>query len=138
MKALAVWAVLMGMAAVAVAPARAQSLVMAPSRLLPAAIIRLNLGTDHNGNTTVDLKVQHMALPGNLNPPKDVYVVWVQRPNQRPQRKGQLKIDSSLNGELKFVTPEKRFDVIITAEDNANTPTPSGTVVARSAVARSQ
>lgn len=113
----------------------AQNLVMAPSKLLPAAVIHLNLGTDNNGNTTVDLKAQHLAQPGSLNPPKSVYVVWVQRDDQRPQRKGQLTVDNNLNGELKFVTPERSFQVIITAEDTEN-PTALGTEVARSAVAR--
>jgi len=137
MKALAAIGLIAGvMAFTAAAPA--QDLVMAPSHVLPAASIHLNLGTDHNGNTTVDLKAQHMAQPSSLNPPQDVYVVWVQRPNQRPQRKGQLKIDNDLNGELKFITSERRFEVFITAESDPNVAEPSGTEVARSAVARKQ
>jgi len=137
MKALAAIGLIAGvMAFTAAAPA--QDLVMAPSPVLPAVSIHLNLGTDHNGNTTVDLKAQHMAQPSSLSPPATVYVVWVQRDNQRPQPKGQLKIDDNLNGELKFVTPETRFQVFITAEDHANVLLPSGTEVVRSAVARKQ
>jgi hypothetical protein len=135
MKALAVLVSLATLALMATA-ASAQNLVMAPSKVLPAAVIHVALGTDNNGNTTVDLKAEHLAKPSSLNPPASVYVVWVQRDEQRPQLKGQLQVDDDLNAELKFVTPETRFQIIITAQQDASTPTPSGTEVARSSVAR--
>ncbi|HXR96464.1 MAG TPA: hypothetical protein VN709_01345 [Terriglobales bacterium] len=114
----------------------AQHLVMAPSNVIPAAQIKLDLGKDANGNTTVDLKAQHLAQPANLNPPKSVYVVWVQSDDQTPERKGQLTVNKDLNGELKFVTPDQHFQLFITAEDNANTVSPAGTEVIRGSVAR--
>lgn len=116
--------------------AAAQHLVMAPSTVIPSAEIKLDLGKDKNGNTTVDLKAQHLAQPANLTPPKSVYVVWVQSDDQAPERKGQLVVNKDLSGELKFITPDQHFQLFITAEDNANAASPQGTEVIRGSVAR--
>jgi hypothetical protein len=116
--------------------AAAQHLVMAPSTVIPSAEIKLDLGKDQNGNTTVDLKAKHLAQPANLTPPKSVYVVWVQSDDQTPERKGQLVVNKDLSGELKFVTPDQHFQLFITAEDNANAASPQGTEVIRGSVAR--
>jgi hypothetical protein len=116
--------------------AAAQHLIMAPSTVIPSAEIKLDLGKDKNGNTTVDLKAQHLAQPANLTPPKSVYVVWVQSGDQPPERKGQLVVNKDLSGELKFITPDQHFQLFITAEDNANAASPQGTEVIRGSVAR--
>ncbi|MGH9415298.1 MAG: hypothetical protein ACRD01_01595 [Terriglobales bacterium] len=120
------------------APAPAQKLVLAPSSVVPAANIQLQLGRDDNGNTTVDLKAKHLAQPSSLSPARTVYVVWVQPSDGPPQRKGLLKPDNGLNAEVQFITPEQHFELIISAENNDAPATPSGTVVARSTVARGQ
>lgn len=119
------------------AGAGAQNLVMPPSKKLPAARIQVQLGHDQNGNTTVDLKAQHLAQPQNLNPADSVYVVWVRQNGQPAEREGQLVVDSDLNGELKFTTPARHFTILITVE-NSETPAVPGETVVSGAVARAQ
>lgn len=115
-----------------------QQLVMAPSHVVPAARISLNLGKDANGNTTVDLKAQHLAQPASLQPSEAIYMVWVEPAGQPAQRKGMLLPNKDLNAELKFITPEQHFELFITAEHSDEPSSPSGVEVVRGSIARGQ
>jgi len=118
--------------------AQAQKLVMPTSKVAPAAKIQLNLDKDSNGNTIVDLDAKNLAQPNSLQPPKSVYVVWIQASGQRPVSKGMLTVNEDLEGELKFTTPLRTFVLIITAEDNGQVESPTGTEITRAAIARAQ
>lgn len=107
---------------------------LTPGDKVPAASGEINTSTDKNGNTKVDLKVQNLALPGTLNPPATVYVVWFQSQDSQPENEGEIKVHSNLKGELKARTPSKNFEVLVTAETNPLVKTPSGTVVLRTKV----
>jgi hypothetical protein len=99
---------------------------MVPAPSVPAATGTVNLGADSNGNTQVDLKVQHLAKPQNLTPPKSTYVVWIQARDGRPENQGQLQVNDNLEGEFKTTTPLRTFDIYITAEDGASATVPTG------------
>jgi hypothetical protein len=73
----------------------------------------------------MELKVEHLAPPSNLQPAKQVYVVWVQAPGQQPENKGVLKVNENLEGSIKMITPYKSFDVFVTAEDTPSVTQPS-------------
>jgi hypothetical protein len=65
-----------------------------------------------------------------------VYVVWIQ-PNGRPaENKGQLNVSKNLDGEFKTVSPYKKFDIFVTAEDAGNVTSPTGQEVLRNTVNR--
>jgi len=102
----------------------------------PAAEGKITTGTDQNGNTSVDVKVEHLAQPQSLKPSKQTYLVWIQPSGQSAQLLGALRVGDDLKGEVKGSTPFKDFDVIITAEDQLKADTPSSTVVLRGNVAR--
>ncbi len=102
----------------------------------PAAMGTIVTSNDRNGNTRVEVKVKHMASPQSLTPSKNAYVVWIQPHGQPPQSLGQLRINEKLEGSLKATTPEKIFDVFITAEDNPRPDSPSGTEILRGSVDR--
>jgi hypothetical protein len=102
----------------------------------PAAQGTVSTGTDKNGNTSVNVKVEHLAQPTSLKPAKQNYLVWIQPSGQAAQLLGALKVGDDLKGELKGSTPFKNFDVVITAEDQMNPETPSSTVILRGNVAR--
>jgi hypothetical protein len=89
-----------------------------------------------NNNIDVDLKVQSLASPSSLTPPANVYVVWIQPPDHNPQNHGQLSVSQNQNGELHTGTPYKRFQVFVTAEQNAQVQEPEGPKVLQADVSR--
>jgi hypothetical protein len=109
-------------------------LTVAPT--VPAATGEVKVGKDQNDNTTVDLSVKHLAPPERLNPPKRVYVVWIQPAGQAAESRGQLMVNNKLEGGLKMVTPHRNFDLFVSAENEVNAPAPSDQVVMRTAISR--
>jgi hypothetical protein len=107
---------------------------MTAAKTVPAAVGEVNVAKEKNGNIRVDVKVKHLAKPGNLTPPANTYVVWLQQEGSQPQSQGELKVENDLDGELKTTTPLKNFNVFITAETDSQTKTPSDQVVLRATV----
>jgi hypothetical protein len=104
----------------------------------PGARGTIHTDNDDNGNTRIKVEVEHMATPQQLNPPHQNYVVWIQQEGQPPKILGELNVDKEhADGKLEGLTPAKVFDVIVTAEDQRNPMTPSGTVVLQGHVDRS-
>lgn len=99
-------------------------LVPAPS--VPAASGSVQIRTDKNGNDVIDLKVKHLAEPSALTPPRSTYVVWIQPPGKAAINQGELRVDNNLNGEFKTATPYKRFQLFVTAENQAKVTAPTG------------
>src|SRR5579871_6586461 len=102
-----------------------------PSPMVPAATGDLNVGKDSNGNATLDLKVEHLAKPGELAPSRQVYVVWIEAPGSDPKNAGELRVGGDLKGQLKTVTSARSFDLVVTAEDSTAAQEPHGEVVLR-------
>lgn len=100
---------------------------MTASRSVPAAtgLVKVQRDKD-NGNTKLDIQVDHLANPSNLTPPANTYLVWV-RPGADASavKQGAIRVNKDLKGELKVVTVSKEFDLFITAEQNENASTPS-------------
>lgn len=102
----------------------------------PAAQGKVITNTDSNGNTEVEVQVEHLAHPQSLKPAKEAYLVWIQPSGQSPQLLGALRVGDDMKGSVKGSTPFTNFDVIITAEDQLKTDMPSSTVVLKGNVAR--
>src|SRR5260370_25408350 len=114
--------------------ATAQKFAMKAAPLGPSARGEVKVSRDRNNNTKVDLKVDHLAKPDRLAPPKTVYVVWIQSENKEPENKGQLTVGDDLKGQFKTSTSSHAFDIFVTAEDNAQATAPSGAEVLRASV----
>src|SRR5579883_101972 len=69
--------------------------------LAPAAAGTVITNNDKNGNTEVEVKVEHMATPQALTPAANAYVVWVQPRGESPQNVGVLRVNSDLKASLK-------------------------------------
>lgn len=94
---------------------------------LPAAEGTLRCHKAANDNTGIDLKVKHLASPDRLTPPASVYVVWTRTDKDAaPQNIGALEVDKNLNGRLKTVTSQRRFELFVTGEATGQAPSPSG------------
>ena len=101
---------------------------------IPAARGQVDVGHDKNGNTKVEVKVEHSATPENLTPPRTAYVVWFKERDAEPLNQGVLKPGKDLKATFRSVTPLKTFDVVITAESDPNTKTPAGSEIMRTTV----
>ena len=115
-------------------PLLAEKYHLNPTPAVPAATGEVDAGKDNNRNTTIDLKVEHLARPANLAPPRQTYVVWVQVPGGSALNLGVLRVDNDLKGEFKSVTSVRNFDLFITAENDPHVMAPHGPVVLRTTV----
>src|SRR5687767_12997860 len=103
---------------------------------IPAAQGSVKVSTTENGNTKIDLSVQHLAPPERVNPGATVYVVWVRgsEPGAAQQSLGALRIDDELRGSMTAVTPLRSFDLYITAEPSPLGAAPTGKTLLNTAV----
>lgn len=123
------------LAAVVVAACGLHQVKLDPTTLTPAAIGRLHLGHTPAGETTVLLQVRALAHPYDLRPPRKDYVVWVEALNWgEPVDKGVLRVGPDLRGFMRTTTSLRRFDLFITAEDQAHPSQPDGPEVLRATV----
>ena len=86
------------------------------------------------GNTTLAVKVEHLARPNLLTPPASEYVVWVEPQGGQPTNEGVLRVADSEKGDLKITTSAAKFTVIVTAESDTHPSEPSHRVVLRAEV----
>ena len=94
-----------------------QKIAFKKSRMVPAAELNVKINQDKNGNYTIDLNVNNLALPKDLTPAKNTYVVWIVS-SKGSFNVGQLLIDKNLKGNLSAITPYKPSSIIITAEED--------------------
>jgi hypothetical protein len=105
-----------------------------PSAAVPGAQGRLSVGHDSNGNSSIKIRVSHLAPPTSLSPPASNYVVWIQPEGKQAEPAGVLQVGKDRNGELTTTTPYMKFDIFITAEDSPRPEAPSGAEILRGMV----
>lgn len=99
------------------------------SSTVPAAVAKVKITEDDNGNSIVRLRVEHLAPPERLSPPRSLYVVWLVLPDTSASNLGALRVDKNLEGELRTVTAHKEFRLIVTAEDSSQVPRPGHHII---------
>jgi hypothetical protein len=112
----------------------ADDMNLRPSAAIPGAQGRLSVEHDSNGNSSIKIRVSHLAQPSSLSPPASNYVVWVQPEGKPAEPAGVLQVGKDLSGELTTTTPYQKFDVFITAESSPRPESPSGTEIMRGMV----
>lgn len=111
-------------------------IVMTSASSVPSAKGTVTTSHDRNNNTTVDMKVQHLAHPSALTPSAIVYVVWIQANGHSAENQGELMVDDNLNGEFKGSTPYKQFSIFVTPEQSAQVRMPEGEQVLTATVSQ--
>lgn len=106
----------------------------ATSTVVPAAEGTVKVKKDNNNNYVVNVEVKHLAEPGRLPQPQNVYVVWVETESNGTQNLGRLNtssglFSSTLKASLETVTPYKPIRVFITGESSADVIYPGKYVV---------
>jgi hypothetical protein len=114
--------------------AAAKKYPLTADKSVPAARGQVDVGQDKNGNTKVEIEVEHLAGPENLTPPRSAYIVWFQERGAEPSNQGSLKPGKDLKATFKSVTALKSFDIFISAESDPNAKSPSGSEVLRASV----
>ena len=93
----------------------------------PGAEGSILFGVTKNDNTSIDLRVKHLAHPDKLTPPSSAYVVWTKaNKGAAAQNIGTMKVDADLKGAFVTETPLHSFDLYITAEASGQVPLPTG------------
>ena len=106
------------------------------SSVVPAAEGKVKVKKDVNNNYKIDLNVVRLAEAKRLNPPREMYIVWMETEQNGRKNIGQLKTSSglftkTLKSSLKTVTPFKPTGFFISAEDDSSIQYPGGQVVIR-------
>ncbi|RZK48074.1 MAG: hypothetical protein EOO87_20860 [Pedobacter sp.] len=104
------------------------------SQVVPAAEGGVKVDKDDNGNYNLSLNVKRLAEPNRLQPPKLIYIVWMETENDGIKNLGQLKsitgfFTDAQTASLNTVTAFKPKQIFITAEDNADITNPGSQVV---------
>jgi hypothetical protein len=107
---------------------------MTAAPIVPGARAEVEISKDKNGNTSLKMKVQHLANLDNLTPRANAYVVSLQERGGNSENKGQLKMDKHLAATFETVTPFKSFDVFVTAEQDSRATGPSGPEVLKATI----
>lgn len=102
-----------------------RKITLRPTTTVPGASGEAEIGRDKNGNTTVRLQVWHLAPPANLTPAAGFFIVWAQAGAAPAENKGVLKVNDNLQGEMRFLTAAREFDLYITAEVTPSPAAPS-------------
>lgn len=94
--------------------------------IVPAADAEVNTYRDDNKNLRVTLDVERLAPPGNLTPPRVVYMVWSVSREGTFMPLGKLRVDEQGSGRFRGIAPVEPFRLMVTAENDANRMAPEG------------
>lgn len=106
------------------------------SSVVPAAEGSVKVKKDGNSNYKIDLNVMRLAEAKRLNPPREMYIVWMETESNGRKNIGQLKTSSgflskTLKSSLTTVSSFKPTGFFVTAEDDASIQYPAGEIVLR-------
>ncbi len=92
------------------------------------ATLRVELTYDRNN--TLDIRLSGVKTPESYGPKFTRYVVWTQAPDGAQTNVGQIRLEQG-QGSLRTLTPLRRFQVLITVEENGDAPKPGPLAVFR-------
>lgn len=91
---------------------------------------------DTDGNTSLSIRVLHLASPSAIASDAKVFVAWILPPGGYKHNIGPLILNDRLEGSLDTVTPHRRFHVFVTPEPDARSEQPTHPSVFSSEVER--
>ena len=106
------------------------------SQVAPGADITAKVKKDGNDNYKIDLKAENLTSPDRLDPPKEMYVVWIETA-RGTKNIGKINMSSSLfsstrKGSLSTTTAFEPKRIIITAENTSSNNEPGTFVIVTS------
>ena len=112
----------------------ARKIVFQTSTVEPAAVGKVKIKKDKNNNYSMEVDVLHLGSPKRLTPPREVYVVWVETPNNDFKNVGRITtgttmFSKALTGSLSTTLLYQPKKVFITAEPEGEPGHPGEPVV---------
>jgi hypothetical protein len=112
----------------------AKTISFLPSAVVPAAEGQVKVKKDGNKNQHIEIEIYNLAEPKNLQPPKQMYIVWMETDNNSIKNIGQIITSSgsfsrNLKAKFETVTSYTPVKIFITAENDANVEYPGRVVV---------
>ena len=83
----------------------------------PAATGEMEVRPEPNGNAYVKLRVEHLADPSRLTPPRVTYMLWAQHRDGESALLGRLALNKKLKASWQGTVPFDSFRLLVTAED---------------------
>jgi len=101
-----------------------------PSSVVPAAEGQVKVKTDNNKNRAIEIEIVNLAKPQNLQPPKQMYIVWMETDRGENKNLGQIKTSTgtfskNLKATFNTVTSYQPVRIFITAENDSKAEYPS-------------
>jgi hypothetical protein len=106
----------------------AESVTLANSSKVPGARGKIGIERTDNKNTHLEVDVEHLAKPDQVDSRAVTYVVWVQALDHAtpPQSVGNMLVNDELKGHISTVSPLVAFDLVITPEASQQASMPTG------------
>lgn len=106
----------------------------ATSSVVPAAEGTVKVNKDDNNNYNIKIRLERLAEPSRLTPPKNLYLVWMTTEKGEPMNIGQITtsksfLSSVLESSLNTVVTQKPTGFFITAENESTLTKPDGITV---------
>lgn len=100
------------------------------SSIVPGAQGTVKVKKDKNHNYGIAVTIANLAEPSKLNPPRNVYVVWMEGDRNETKNIGQIKTSSALlskqmKSSFETVSPIKPKKIFITAETDGSVQYPN-------------
>jgi hypothetical protein len=104
------------------------------SSVSPAARGYVKVHTDKNKNYEINVRIFNLAEPERLDPPGNIYVVWMDTEDNETRNIGQIKstkksFSKALKATLETKSPYKPYKVYVTAEENGNVQEPDNRII---------
>lgn len=101
---------------------------------VPAAQGDVKVTKSSNDNFEIKISLLHLAEPDRLEPPREVYVVWMETEAGHTKNLGQIQsstgfLSNKFKASFETVSPFNPVKVFITAEDEPNIQYPRGIAV---------
>ncbi|HZL16738.1 MAG TPA: hypothetical protein VFG23_03215 [Polyangia bacterium] len=110
----------------------ATTVALQASSRTPAAAGSVKISKDGQGNVKLDVSVDYLPNPFELDRSLTTFVVWsIADDGSRVRNMGQLQIDSRRHGSVNLLTPLSNFKLLITAEESGTVEKPSPYVILR-------
>ena len=114
----------------------AETVSLANTSRVPGATGKVEVKRSKNGNTRMEVDVEHLAKASQVDSRAVTYVVWIQSLDHAtaPQNVGNLMVDDDLKGHVSTMSPLASFELVITPESSHQAPEPTGDPVFRTRV----
>ena len=108
----------------------ATTVALQASSRTPAAAGSVKTSKDSQGNLKLDVSVDYLPSPFELDRSLTTFVVWsIADDGSRVRNMGQLQIDGHRHGSVELVTPLSDFKLLVTAEESGTAEKPSDYVI---------